>query len=124
MPKLLAFLALVMCWMPGFSQQLEKLTIEKIMRDPKWIGSSPSNLQWTNDGQFLYFNWNPEKAAADSLYYISSPISVFRQVASDGRRLFRANTTFYITDFLSNIATATGLPLVSEISEISNRCAG
>lgn len=71
MPKLLAFLALVMCWMPGFSQQLDKLTIEKIMRDPKWIGSSPSNLQWSNDGQFLYFNWNPEKAAADSLYYIS-----------------------------------------------------
>ena len=72
-------------------------------------------LTWFANDRFL---------PADTLYYNSSPFSVFRQVAKDGRRLFRANTTFYITDFLSNIATATGLPLVSEISEISNRCAG
>ncbi|OQP52111.1 peptidase S9 [Niastella yeongjuensis] len=47
------------------------LTVEKIMRDPKWMGTSPSNLQWTADGKYLLFNWNPEKAAADSLYYIT-----------------------------------------------------
>ncbi|MGG9962797.1 prolyl oligopeptidase family serine peptidase [Ferruginibacter sp. SUN106] len=48
------------------------LTVAKIMRDPKWIGTSPSDLQWSNDGNTLYFSWNPEKAAADSLYYIST----------------------------------------------------
>jgi dipeptidyl aminopeptidase/acylaminoacyl peptidase len=48
-----------------------QLTVEKIMRDPKWIGSSPSNTQWSEDGQYLYFNWNPDNAPADSLYYIS-----------------------------------------------------
>jgi dipeptidyl aminopeptidase/acylaminoacyl peptidase len=52
--------------------QLSPLTVEKIMRDPKWMGSSPSNLQWTADGKFLLFNWNPEKATTDSLYYIST----------------------------------------------------
>ncbi|HLG40249.1 MAG TPA: prolyl oligopeptidase family serine peptidase [Chitinophagaceae bacterium] len=56
----------------GFSQEkLNKLTVEKIMRDPKWMGASPSNLQWSQDGQFLYFRWNPDSAPADSLYYIS-----------------------------------------------------
>ena len=30
--------------------QLSPLTVNKIMRDPKWIGTSPSNLQWTADG--------------------------------------------------------------------------
>jgi len=55
-----------------FSQQkLDKLTVEKIMRDPVWMGTSPSNLQWSNEGTSLYFNWNPEKAPADSLYYIT-----------------------------------------------------
>ncbi|HEY6503328.1 MAG TPA: prolyl oligopeptidase family serine peptidase [Chitinophagaceae bacterium] len=55
-----------------FSQEkLNKLSVEKIMRDPKWMGTSPSNLQWSQDGQNLYFNWNPDKAIADSLYYIS-----------------------------------------------------
>src|SRR5690349_27688 len=51
--------------------QLSPLTVDKIMRDPKWIGSSPSNLQWTADGKQLLFNWNPNKATTDSLYYIT-----------------------------------------------------
>jgi dipeptidyl aminopeptidase/acylaminoacyl peptidase len=51
--------------------QLSPLTVEKIMRDPKWMGTSPSNLQWTADGKYLLFSWNPEKAAADSIYYIT-----------------------------------------------------
>lgn len=50
---------------------LDKLTVEKIMRDPKWIGSSPSSPQWSADSKTLYFNWNPDKAIADSLYYIT-----------------------------------------------------
>lgn len=54
-----------------FAQKLDKLTVEKIMRDPKWMGTSPSSPSWSNDGQTLYFNWNPDKAPADSLYYIS-----------------------------------------------------
>lgn len=54
----------------GFAQ-LSPLTVEKIMRDPKWMGSSPSNPQWTADGSTLYFNWNPDKAPSDSFYYIT-----------------------------------------------------
>ena len=52
--------------------KLDKLTVEKIMRDPKWIGSSPSNPYWSRDGKFLLFNWNPENASSDSLYYITT----------------------------------------------------
>lgn len=50
----------------GFSQ----LTIEKIMRDPKWIGSSPSSVSWTSDGR-IQFSWNPNKATDDSFYVYS-----------------------------------------------------
>lgn len=50
--------------------QLAPLTVEKIMRDPKWIGTSPSNIYWTPEGNKLLFNWNPEKATSDSLYYV------------------------------------------------------
>lgn len=53
---------------PAAAQQL---TVEKIMRDPKWIGTSPDNLSWGGDSKTVYFNWNPEKAYADSLYSIS-----------------------------------------------------
>src|SRR5690349_1571347 len=70
--RLFLLLLLFFAFLTGSSQQkLDKLTVEKIMRDSKWIGSSPSNLQWSQDGQYLYFNWNPDNAIADSLYYIS-----------------------------------------------------
>lgn len=48
------------------------LTVEKIMRDPKWIGTSPQNPRWGADGHTLYFDWNPEKAFSDSVYKIQT----------------------------------------------------
>lgn len=53
------------------SEKLAPLTVEKIMRDPQWIGSSPSDVFWSPDGQTIYFQWNPEKNDTDSLYYIT-----------------------------------------------------
>src|SRR5687768_16223431 len=53
------WLLLIAC--PVFGQQLAPLTVEKIMRDPKWIGVYPSNISWSEDGKQVYFNWNPEK---------------------------------------------------------------
>ncbi|MEQ1588544.1 MAG: S9 family peptidase, partial [Cyclobacteriaceae bacterium] len=55
----------------AFAQQLAPLTVEKIMRDPKWIGVAPSNLTWSEDSKQIYFSWNPENNAGDSLYAIS-----------------------------------------------------
>jgi dipeptidyl aminopeptidase/acylaminoacyl peptidase len=49
----------------------QHLTVEKIMQDQKWIGTSPSQPQWSSDGKTLYFLWNPEKADADSFYRIT-----------------------------------------------------
>jgi dipeptidyl aminopeptidase/acylaminoacyl peptidase len=52
-------------------QNTSKLTIEKIMRDPKWIGSSPSNPYWSADSKYLLFSWNPDKKVSDSVYYVT-----------------------------------------------------
>lgn len=55
----------------SWSQTLSQLTVEKIMRDPKWIGVSPSNISWSEDSKQVYFLWNPEKLSGDSLYSIT-----------------------------------------------------
>ncbi|HEX6333238.1 MAG TPA: prolyl oligopeptidase family serine peptidase [Flavisolibacter sp.] len=52
-------------------QRLAPLTVDKIMRDPSWIGTSPASPRWSADGR-LVFSWNPEKAVADSLYFITA----------------------------------------------------
>ena len=54
----------------GQQNVLSKLTVEKIMRDPKWIGTSPNRIRWSEDGQSIYFTWNPENAESDSLYVV------------------------------------------------------
>lgn len=55
----------------AYAQTLGELTVDKIMRDPKWIGTAPSNVRWSIDGKTIYFNWNPVNAASDSLYKIT-----------------------------------------------------
>ena len=70
----------------AYSQQLGELTVEKIMRDPKWIGVAPSNLFWAENSKQLYFNWNPEKFPGDSLYAIAPPAGKPAKVSSSLRR--------------------------------------
>ena len=46
----------------------QSLTVEKIMQDPKWIGTSPSTIYWGPDSKTIYFSWNPDKNISDSTY--------------------------------------------------------
>ena len=64
--KLLSLLLLTGCY--GLSQTL---TVEKIMKDPKWIGVSPSNVFWSPDSKSVFFSWNPQNKASDSVYSFS-----------------------------------------------------
>ncbi len=71
MKKLFIQILLSVLAIATYGQNLQNLTVEKIMRDPKWIGSSPSNPNWSADGKYLFFDWNPDNADDDSLYYIT-----------------------------------------------------
>ncbi len=66
------FISLIFSVTISSAQQLGPLTVEKIMRDPKWIGTSPKNPTWSTDSKYLFFQWNPEKATSDSTYYITT----------------------------------------------------
>jgi len=46
----------------------QSLTVEKIMQNQQWIGSSPTNVFWSYDSKSVLFNWNPEKNISDSTY--------------------------------------------------------
>lgn len=53
----------------GFSQS--ELTVDHIMQDPNWMGTFPSEIQWNEQSDAIYFQYNPEKKASDSLYKVS-----------------------------------------------------
>ncbi|MCX2839401.1 S9 family peptidase [Salinimicrobium sp. MT39] len=63
---ILAFLSLQAAY-----AQTSDLTVEKIMQDPSWMGTFPSNVQWGPHSEYIYFNYNPDNSPADSLYRIS-----------------------------------------------------
>ena len=84
--------------------KLDTLTVEKITRDPKWIGTSPSDPFWSADGETLFFKWNPESAQSDSLYYISkenkipvkATVSQKQNVLMANRVVYNMNRTAYV----------------------------
>lgn len=44
------------------AQELEpqfELTVENIMRGPELVGDGPSQVEWTDDGSWIYFRWKP-----------------------------------------------------------------
>ena len=79
--------------------ELNKLTVEKIMRDPKWIGTSPSTPRWSTDSKTLFFSWNPDKALSDSLYFITTANkNPVKASVKQKRNLVFDNSVIYNTD--------------------------
>lgn len=77
-------------------ESLAPLTVEKIMKDPEWIGSSPSDLKWNYNGSILYFDWNPDQKPADSLYmYVRLKGSVSKVEASSKKDILYADDVRY-----------------------------
>ncbi|WP_226389129.1 S9 family peptidase [Penaeicola halotolerans] len=70
--------------------QTSALSVEKIMKDPKWMGSFPSNPYWSEDGSKLYFTWNKDNAdPADSLYVMeANKPETIRKVTIAERKAF------------------------------------
>ncbi len=68
------------------------------MRDPKWIGTSPTAIRWADDSKTIYFNWNPEKNAADSLYSITLANRQPQKVNTAIRRKLDAFSASYTPD--------------------------
>ena len=113
----------------AFAQQLAPLTVEKIMRDPKWIGVAPSNLNWSDDSKQVYFSWNPENNAGDSLYMITpvnrtpqkvnaavrrslpSSFGIYNKVAT--KKLYEKNGDVYLLDLLTGKSTKSPTRLIA-----------
>ncbi|MDX1546609.1 MAG: prolyl oligopeptidase family serine peptidase [Rhodothermales bacterium] len=70
-PPLLLAALLVLAAAP-LAAQPAPLTVNAIMQDPAtWVGDWPSQPFWAEDGQTVYFYWNPQgQFPADSLFKV------------------------------------------------------
>jgi len=81
-----------------YAQNPAPLTVEKIMRDPKWMGVSPTNIQWDEKSRNVYFNWNPEMADKDGLYQITVQNRTPQKVSDEVRRDLEKGQLTYSRD--------------------------
>jgi dipeptidyl aminopeptidase/acylaminoacyl peptidase len=121
MLRKLVFLPVLLCLL-SVAQAQSPLSVDYIMRDPKWMGTFPSSHSWSEDSKSIYFRYNLEQDPSDSLYKIelSSPskiskvhwpeekslrkeLSTFN--ADQSLRLYRENKTIYLQDLKKGNAT-------------------
>ena len=99
------FLLISLGFLPVLSQniQTESLSISHIMRNPDWIGHSPGQIFWSENGENIYFNWNPENNPADSLYTISLSDKQPRQLDLQERRQLSSSRGQYNSDYSQKV---------------------
>lgn len=71
----------------AIAQQPTSLSVEYIMRDPNWIGSSPTNPRWSEDGTMIYFSWDENSSGNTGTYAYSigqkgDPIRLTQEVVN------------------------------------------
>lgn len=71
-----------------------EMSIQNIMRDQKWIGNFPGNPYWSEDGNNLYFMWNPDNSKGDSLYAVPKSGGTPRKVSKEEQKKFPARGVY------------------------------
>ena len=74
------------------------LTVETIMRDPSWMGTSPSDAFWSEDGRTVYFKWRRENDKGDSLYEVSASGGRPKPVSYENRKGLPSRSGDYTKD--------------------------
>lgn len=71
MIKRLLFITLFLGYGFLLNAQTSTLSVEKIMQNPKWMGTFPSEIKWDDQSTHIYFNYNRDNDPSDSLYRIA-----------------------------------------------------
>lgn len=132
MKKNLILFLLIAALGPAYAQQNNTLSVDKIMRDPKWMGVSPSNVQWDAQSRSVYFSWNPELKDRDETYAISPGNHTPKKVSEQALRNLNSSTPVYNKDrskallerngdlFILNLKTGQEIQLTKTIERESN----
>ena len=84
------------------------LTVETIMRDPVWMGVSPGNITWSENGEWIYFTWRQQGDAGDSLYVVSAKGGTPRRVPMEERKKLPSAFGDYTGDQMKKVYAKSG----------------
>jgi dipeptidyl aminopeptidase/acylaminoacyl peptidase len=99
------------------AERTSTLSVEQIMQEPaEWIGDWPENARWHENGQALYFDWNPKgQFESDSLYKVPRSGGTPQKVSPEERRSnpptfdgWQHGAHVYTDDFSEKVYAADG----------------
>jgi len=91
------------------------LTVETIMRDPAWMGTSPSQVFWSEDGEWIYFNWRRDGDEGDSLYVVHARGGTPRRVGIEERKKLPGRFGSYTRDWSKKVYVRDGDVVVYDL---------
>ena len=111
--NLLFLLLLLFMTMTALAQQQTTpsrgwLTVDTIMRDPSWMGVSPSRVSWSENGEQVYFDWRRDGEKGDSLYVVSSRGGAPRRVTLQERKALPGRGGSYNKEKTRKVYTKNG----------------
>ena len=68
------------------AQYSSELSIPEIMQGEDFVGYLPERIEWSVDGQSIYFTWNPEKDTLRSLYKVNAQTRQIAKVSVDEQK--------------------------------------
>lgn len=69
----------------GHAQYSSTLTIPEIMQGDRFVGFLPEDIEWSPDGESVYFTWNPRMDSVRSLFKVSIKSNQVEKVSNEER---------------------------------------
>ena len=98
------------------------LSIEQIMQEPdKWVGSLPENSYWGEQGENIYFNWNPEQDTLSSLYSYSLETEEIEKVPLEEKKKLPERRGTYNKDKTKKVYSRNGNLFIYDVKKDTER---
>ncbi|HEX9826705.1 MAG TPA: S9 family peptidase, partial [Flavobacteriaceae bacterium] len=62
-------------------QNQSQLSIDQIMKGEDFVGYLPTNIEWADNSQDIYFSWNPDKDTIRSTYGVNIHSKVIKKLS-------------------------------------------
>jgi len=97
------------------------LTVDLIMRDAAWMGISPGDVFWSEDGSGIYFRWRTEGDDGDSLYVVSAEGGIPERVSIEEFRNLPSQRGDYTRDRSQKVYEKHGDIFVYDVNRRTER---
>jgi len=79
-------------------QNQSQLSIDQIMKGDDFVGYLPTSIEWADNSQDIYFNWNPDKDTIPSTYSVDIYSKVIKKLSYEALKQ-KSNNGDYSKDF-------------------------